>query len=135
MVKHRVICPYCNKIVDKNNHDCPVLKKIKNKKAKEYQKNEEWSAKELTSQKWRNYRKMIILRDGGICQRCKYLLGINNSDNLEIHHIKPRIKYPELMYDDNNVITLCKQCNDHLGLNGLDFDWKPQQADWLDPKL
>lgn len=135
MSEHKIICPYCHKIVDKYTHDCPVKKEKDNQQAKIYRQNEKWSAKELSSQRWRNFRKDIILRDGGVCQRCKYLLGLNNSSQLEIHHIKPRIKFPDLMYDESNVITLCKQCNDHLGLNGLDFDWQPPHNDKLEPKL
>lgn len=81
--------------------------------------------KQLHSRKWRKFRKDIIRLDNGFCQRCLYKYGIYNHNNLEVHHIKPREEFPELVFDEDNVITLCKTCNLELGLNGIDFDWKP----------
>lgn len=40
-----------------------------------------------------------------------------------MHHIKSRKNFPELMFDDENLITLCKTCNLQLGTKDkLDFE-------------
>lgn len=69
-------------------------------------------------------RKMVIQEDGGVCQRCFIKFEIINSTELQVHHIKPRIEFPELMYERSNLITICKTCNLQLGLKELDFDRK-----------
>ena len=91
----KIICPDCGKVVDELGHDCPK----KDKKRKEYnkykreyyEKNKELISK-LTSAKWRKFRKRIIKRDGNLCLRCYSKYGLINSENLEVHHIKPRIE-------------------------------------------
>jgi 5-methylcytosine-specific restriction endonuclease McrA len=46
-------------------------------------------------------------------------------DNLQAHHIKSWRDYPELAYDEDNLITVCKSCNLELGnKNKLDFEWQ-----------
>lgn len=79
----------------------------------------------FNSTRWKKLRKIIISRDGGHCQRCLIKYSRIESRNLEIHHIKPRSKYPELRFEESNLITLCKSCNTHIGTREeLDFDWK-----------
>mgnify|MGYP003675798593 CR=1 FL=1 len=46
------------------------------------------------------------------------------SDNLEIDHIKPESKYPELALDENNVQLLCRSCNASKG-NRNEIDYTP----------
>ena len=129
----KVICPDCGKVVDELDHDCPE----KNKKRKEYnkykreyyEKNKELISK-LTSAKWKKFRKRIIKRDGNLCLRCYSKYGLINSKNLEVHHIKPRIEYPELMYAEDNVVTICRTCNAQLGTNGIDWDWKHEKEEF-----
>ncbi|WP_009968574.1 HNH endonuclease, partial [Bacillus subtilis] len=58
------------------------------------------------------------------CQRCLIKYSIVNSSELQVHHIKPRIDYPELMFEESNLITLCKTCNLQLGTSG-ELDFKP----------
>ena len=82
------------------------------------------------SRRWRSFRKTIIHRDGNLCQRCFRKYNIINGDSLEVHHIKPRIDYPELMYDELNVVTLCKTCNLQLGTNGIDFEWETPETNF-----
>ena len=53
------------------------------------------------------------------------LFGWHTIDNLEVHHIKSRIEFPELVYDIDNMVTVCHTCNLALGLKGLDFKWDP----------
>lgn len=120
------ICRYCNKVVE-DNHICSKNEKKQqyNKYKREYYQNNKEMILELTSAKWRRFRKIIISRDNHMCQRCLLKYGLINGENLEVHHIKPRVEYPELMYEEKNVITLCKTCNLQLGTTpSLDFDWE-----------
>lgn len=117
------ICQDCGRLVDMNDHDCPVKKERRNKRQREYMKNEESTNMELTTQEWRRFRKDIILKDNGECQRCLIKFHRHTYDDLTIHHIKPRLYFPELMYDESNCVTLCRECNLAMGLNGIDFDW------------
>lgn len=119
------ICKYCNKLVDED-HVCHKKSKERYNKYKRdyYRKNKETVAP-IMSYKWKKFRKFILERDDHMCQRCYTKYGIINGDELQAHHIKSRINYPELMYDENNVITVCKTCNLQLGTSDkLDFEWQ-----------
>lgn len=50
---------------------------------------------------------MIKLRDGFKCRRCHR----GYEADLIVHHIKPISKYPELVTDPDNLMTLCVQCH------------------------
>jgi len=54
--------------------------------------------------KWEVFRKKILERDKHICQKCS---KIGNT----IHHIKNRRDFPELCWNKENVITVCKGCH------------------------
>ena len=58
----------------------------------------------INYQLWRN---KIFERDKYICQLCRYEKG----GILEAHHIYPRSKYPYLILEIDNGITLCKYCH------------------------
>lgn len=66
------------------------------------------NAKARNSYKYRQFRERIIERDV-ICQMC------GSKKNLEVHHTKPFAQYPELRYDEDNAIVLCKKC--HIALH------------------
>jgi 5-methylcytosine-specific restriction endonuclease McrA len=55
------------------------------------------------SQKW---RMSVFHRDDFTCQDCGEKGGC-----LSAHHIRPWRDYPELRYEINNGITLCKECH------------------------
>jgi hypothetical protein len=52
------------------------------------------------------WRKEVFNRDNFTCQKCK-----QKSGKIEAHHIKRWSEYPDLRFDINNGITLCKTCH------------------------
>lgn len=107
----------CGKIV-KSGATCDCKKKNR----KIYMQT--WKADPLlNTYKWKKKRLQIIERDGGLCQRCLIKYNIINNEEIQVHHIKSRAKYPELTFDDDNLICICKTCNLQLGIKDvLDFD-------------
>lgn len=127
-------CPRCKKKV-KMSETCDCLIKDKRHKRNEYQKKYYKENKEdiklIKNAKWSKLRKLIIKRDGGYCQRCFIKYKMFETDNLQVHHIKPRVDHPELVYDDKNLITVCRQCNLELGTTGvLDFGYDIPDLDY-----
>lgn len=53
------------------------------------------------------WRTSVFARDKYTCQRC----DIKKHKRLEAHHIKEWIDYPDLRYDIDNGLTLCKKCH------------------------
>ncbi|MDG0860314.1 HNH endonuclease [Staphylococcus equorum] len=121
------ICSCGKRIPFNETCSCQLKSKIdRNQYQKEYyQKNKE-SLKLLSSKKWKNLRKLIIDRDNHHCQRCAIKFEVIELSDLQVHHIKPRIDYPELMYEESNLITLCKTCNLQLGTKGV-LDFEPNE--------
>lgn len=85
----------------------------------------------FNSKAWKDTRKSVIRRDEGTCQRCLIKHRMITTDNIQVHHIKPRVKYngengyPDLRLDESNLISLCQQCNTHLYIREeLDFEWE-----------
>jgi 5-methylcytosine-specific restriction endonuclease McrA len=102
-----------------------------NSKKRTKSKDERERNKELTTKRWSKFRQRIIDRDGGHCQRCLIKYNIINSDKLQVYHLKPRIKYPELMYEQTNCLTLCATCNQQLGTaEQLDFDCELSELEY-----
>ena len=62
-------------------------------------------------------RTKVFERDDFTCQMC----GDNRGHNLNAHHIKSWAKYPELRFDINNGITLCREC--HIKIHKKTKTW------------
>jgi len=75
----------------------------------------------LQSVEWRRVRMLVLERDGARCACC----GRTASDGLVINvdHIKPRKRYPQLALDPKNLQVLCDECNHGKG-NRFQTDWR-----------
>lgn len=75
----------------------------------------------LSSPQWKKLRMEALVKYGNRCQCCgtspKYGAVIN------VDHIKPRKKFPELALDINNLQILCGDCNQGKG-NWNQTDWR-----------
>ncbi|MES9740933.1 HNH endonuclease [Priestia megaterium] len=117
----------CNKCLQKYEYgkSCSCLSKQNKKMLKITGKEDGFYASSV----WRKLRKRIILRDGAFCRRCVAIrnthINMYDTENLEVHHIKPRSEYPELELEPTNLVTLCKTCNLQLGTKTtLDFEFE-----------
>ena len=52
----------------------------------------------------------VFIRDNFTCQFCG-IRGNQTGGYLEAHHIKGWTKYPNLRFNVNNGIALCKECH------------------------
>lgn len=118
----------CGKIILKTEK-CECKKqedKIRNKYRRAQNPEEK---KFFNSKRWKDTRKSVIKRDGASCQRCLIKYNIITTANLQVHHVKPRVKYngkngyPDLRFEEGNLVTLCQACNTHLYIReNLDFN-------------
>ena len=67
----------------------------------------------LTSQEWRELRKLAIAKYGTTCVKCGALQTRTKRVNMD--HIKPRKYFPHLALDINNLQPLCSPCNKRKG--------------------
>ena len=67
--------------------------------------------------KYREWRETIFKQDNYICQMC------GENGNLNANHIKKFSDYPELRFELNNGITLCKNCHLHT-VNQHEEEWE-----------
>lgn len=93
-------CEECEAVVMAEKH------KHKNKKIS--------SDSKISTRKWLKVRKQAIVRDKGICVLCFLRHNRIFSKALEVHHIVKRIDDPSLMYDLDNLVTVCRECHEEL---------------------
>lgn len=118
----KIICSSCGKTHEYNSICICRANTNRNEYQRSYYEKNKEIQKALSSKRWKSMRSYVIHRDGGHCQRCRIKFGLINDEQLQVHHIKPRIEYPELMYEEENLITLCKTCNLQIGTaEKLDF--------------
>lgn len=126
MAEKLKVCGSCGKTIPFNS-DCECRKDIRNSRGKYREDN-----KDLMTYRWnQKVRPMIIKRDNGHCQRCLIKFNVLNSSDITVHHIKSRLNYPELTWEEDNLITLCMSCNNQLGTSDkLDFKWKIKEIQY-----
>lgn len=62
-----------------------------------------------SSAKWRKKREMILRRDNYLCVHCKRYGRLTK--RTEVHHILHVDEFPELRFDNDNLVSLCKRCH------------------------
>ena len=64
---------------------------------------------DYTSEKWRRKRAAILRRDGYKCRWCaRYGRSV---PAVVVHHLQEADEYPELAYEDRNLVSLCQGCH------------------------
>jgi len=63
------------------------------------------------SSELRKWRESVFLRDKHTCQECQSKSEKGKTVYLHAHHIKSFSEYPELRFEINNGVTLCKKCH------------------------
>lgn len=99
---------------------CSVVKKMPAKKPKRsnvYVSSDAF----LSSYQWRKLRMEALIKHGRRCMCC----GATPSTGavMNVDHIKPRKRYPELALEINNLQILCHDCNHGKG-NWNETDWR-----------
>lgn len=80
------------------------------------------------SKRWRRKRMHILRRDGFRCRECgRYGLAV---DATTVHHAWPAEDFPELEWEDWNLISLCSGCHGAMhdrvsgALTDLGLSWR-----------
>ncbi len=60
---------------------------------------------------YKRWRSEVYKRDRRQCQLCK------SKKKLEAHHIRTWSKFPQLRFDINNGVTLCRACHKKVTKN------------------
>jgi hypothetical protein len=99
---------------------CSVVRKMPAKKPKRsnvYVSSDAF----LSSYQWRKLRMEALIKYGRRCMCC----GATPSTGavMNVDHIKPRKRYPELALEINNLQILCHDCNHGKG-NWNETDWR-----------
>lgn len=66
----------------------------------------------LKGKRWLKKRDMILRRDSYTCQLCKRYGRMRGAH--VVHHIFPWEFYPELVYENWNLISLCEDCHNRM---------------------
>lgn len=99
----------------------PAPPRSKKVRRAEYRKTDEF----LSSPEWRRLRMVVIKKRGRRCECC----GASPSDGvtvINVDHVKPRAKFPELALEESNLQVLCAACNHGKG-NWDQTDWRDRQ--------
>ena len=78
----------------------------------------------LRSFEWRRVRYLALKENNGRCELCGR--SVKDGIILNVDHVKPRRKHPELALDVKNLQVLCNSCNHGKG-NIDDTDWREEQ--------
>ena len=82
-----------------------ILKEENNKLEEKLNKKKKSASSLRHTKGYKEFRLKILERDGNKCTKC------GSDKKLQIHHKKSVGEYPDLVLDENNVITLCAKCH------------------------
>lgn len=80
----------------------------------------------LQTARWQRVRRRALVRDLYQCQKCGY------RQNLEVHHVQRVADYPELAFDVDNLLTLCRTCHTEETNRELGHTPDPARREWRD---
>lgn len=120
------LCPKCHtRLINPEDKICSVCSRIKreepkgfnlpNKKKRVYPKRGKTSERGYGTS-WQRLRKVVLKRDGGLCQIC--LMNNRITDAEEIHHIKPLKQGGDNKL--SNLISVCRRC--HALLESMGYE-------------
>lgn len=79
----------------------------------------------LSSRAWLSLRYRVLKKYGARCQACGR--GARDGAIVQVDHIKPRSRFPELALRIDNLQVLCRDCN--FGKGTADTtDWRPRRV-------
>lgn len=93
-------------------------------------KNPNWKGgKSIEEKEWFVFRLKIIQRDFNSCWKCGEKF---KSTELHVHHLNSKKKFPSMKYDEDNCITLCKECHRDFHNNFGTLNFTPlNTSNWL----
>lgn len=97
----KIACGRCGKIHEHGQCSIKVERKEYRGKIKRFRSSALWVKK----------RKEILERDAYQCRLCLHEGRITVHKQLEVHHIEPLTADFDQRLDDDNLITLCKDCH------------------------
>lgn len=65
-----------------------------------------------TTFRMKNLRRRVKRESGGVCPVCG-----KRSEQMELHHVLPVARFPELWNDYRNVVALCRDCHREIHIN------------------
>lgn len=73
----------------------------------------------VASDAWKEVRAKAIALYGAVCMKC------GSQDKIQVDHVKPKSRFPDLSLDISNLQILCWGCNKDKGFYKYD-DYRPQ---------
>lgn len=67
--------------------------------------------KQQRKKKRHRLRRQVLDRAGHRCEICGCEIDWRS---VSVHHIKPRLTHPELEFDADNLMALCRHCHEQL---------------------
>lgn len=88
----------------------PVIRSLAPKNAESYERSDERMENKrfYASTRWRRLRALLLL-DEPLCRDCRRMGRLTAA--VEVHHVERRRDRPDLAFDPENLICLCKACH------------------------
>lgn len=88
------------------------MKGYKHKPHQGFQKGNKLSWKWAGGKSYKWWRRECLVRDSWICQVC----GLYDKEIMQVDHIKPKSKFPELVWELSNGRAICPNCHERKSL-------------------